>query len=133
MPGGTDWASIVVAIVGAAGVGTVVGSAITTYGGRRQARQEIHSKALECLENFEVQRRAMTPEEAQIEELVSSTAVFRSLLVACMIAGVPRHVIDTYGSICDQDPWLGTAGHAAEVDALSFTCQRTRQDPCRRT
>ena len=50
MTGGTDWAVVAPAILGAIGVGTFAGAVVTTYGGRGRERREARSKALGGLE-----------------------------------------------------------------------------------
>lgn len=110
MPGGTDWTALVPAIVAATGFGTVAGSAIATYGGRGSERRKIRSRALKCLENLEVIRGEMALKEPdpQQDKPLTSLPEFRQLRVSCMIAGVPPSVIDIYGKIGDDSPWLNT-------------------------
>jgi hypothetical protein len=105
MAGATDWVTLAPAIVAAAGVGTIIGSAITTYGGRGRERREARSRALDCLEQLEILCDSMSSEELLNSEF-NELPEFRQLRVSCMVAGVPRSTIDTYGKICNDSCWL---------------------------
>jgi hypothetical protein len=94
------------AIAAAAGFGTIVGSAITTYGGHGQERREARSRALDCLEQIEVLRVEISTDEARRLDSFVDLPEFRQLRVSSMMAGVPRSVIDTYGKICNDARWL---------------------------
>ncbi len=104
MASATDWVTLAPAIAAAAGVGTIVGSAITTYGGRGREQREARSRALDCLEKLEVLRTGMSDEERLNSSFVDLPE-FRQLRVSCMVARVPRSVVDTYGKICDDARW----------------------------
>src|SRR6266536_2367095 len=104
MASATDWVTLAPAIAAAAGVGTIVGSAITTYGGRGREQREARSRALDCLEKLEVLRTGMSEEE-RINSSFVDLPEFRQVWVSCMVARVPRSVVDTYGKICDDARW----------------------------
>lgn len=115
MPGGTDWATLAPAIVAAVGVGTIAGSVITTYGGRGQQRRKVRSRALKQFESLEVIRETITDPHAEQDHPLTDMPAFKQLRVNCMIAGVPRSIIDVYGNIGDDGPWLGTVGDSDPV------------------
>ena len=106
MAGGTDWSILAPSIIAAAGFGTIAGAAITTYGGRGQQRREVRSRALDCLEHLEVIRSYISTEEAMQGHEFSERLEARQMRVNCMLAGVPRRIIDTYEKICN-DAWMG--------------------------
>jgi hypothetical protein len=97
MTGGTDWAVVAPAIIGAIGVGTFTGAVVTTYGGRGRERREARSKALGGLEEIEVTRRTLPLVDGTYYDL----ATFTRFGTVCMIAGVSRSVVATYDQICD--------------------------------
>src|SRR5215470_10284955 len=113
MAGGTDWTTLTLAIITGAGFGTVAGAAITTYGGRGQQRRELRSRALECLEQLEVIRTNISAEEAMRENNFSDRPEFRQVRVSCLLAGVPRPIMDTYEKICN-DAWMGPNSDLSE-------------------
>lgn len=106
MTGAIDWVALAPAIAAAAGVGTIVGSAITTYGGRGRQRREARSRALDCLEQLEVLRAEISIDDVRRDDSFVDLPEFRQLRVSCMLAGVPRTVVDTYGKICNDARWL---------------------------
>ena len=72
-------------------------------GGRE--RREARSRALDCLEQLEILREGMSREELLNSDF-NELPEFRELRVSCMVAGVPRSTIDTYGKICNDSCWL---------------------------
>jgi hypothetical protein len=64
--GGTDWATLGPAVAGALGVGSFVGSVVSTYGGKGRDRRKARSRALNCLEKIEITRRNQFRQERQL-------------------------------------------------------------------
>src|ERR1035437_6349200 len=75
-----------VGLLGALGAGGVIGTVITTYGGKSRERRHARSDVIACLLPIEIERRSKPVGEGlQFDEVD-----FAALEVKCMIAGVPR-------------------------------------------
>ena len=91
--------TLALAAAGALGVGSFAGSIISTYGGKGRDRREARSTALDGLEKLEIARRTRLPAQGSYYDRQK----FTELCAMCMIAGVPRYIVNVYDHFCEVD------------------------------
>ena len=89
--GPTGWLPLVLTGLVTGGLGSVVGSVITTYGSGMAARREARSKVIACLTSIENKRTAFSG-----ERFLGAKELMRELETLCLIAGIRAYAWRTY-------------------------------------
>ena len=90
--GPTGWAPLIFTGLVTGGLGSVVGSIISTYGVNARIRREARSKVVECLTRIETERRSVPTGQ----EFHNSREHAKELELLCFIAGIRTRPSQTY-------------------------------------